>query len=186
MATSFQPTGLPGVVLCRAETHHDERGHFVERHRQDLYAANGIDRRFVQLNQSCSVAGVLRGMHFQLTRPQAKLISVVSGRIFDVVADVRRGSPTFRRWQGFELSAECAEQLFVPEGFAHGFCVISEAAQVIYQCSDYYVPEYEAGFRWDSLEIDWPLREPRVSERDGALPPFDSLPPEMLPGMEGR
>ncbi len=185
MATRFLPARLPGVILCRPEAHSDPRGLFTELYRRDRYAANGVDRVFVQMNQSHSRGGVLRGMHYQLRRPQAKLISVVAGRVADVVVDLRRSSPSFRQWERFDLSAEGAEQLFVPEGFAHGFCVVSGSAQVIYQCSDYYVPDDQCGFRWDSLGIDWPVRNPEVSDKDGALPAFDSLPPDQLPRMEG-
>ncbi len=187
MAAVFEAQALPGVVLCRTRLFRDARGYFVERYHAREYARNGIDRTFVQLNHSFSTRGVLRGMHYQLGHPQAKLVSVAVGRVYDVVVDVRRGSPTFGRWLGVELSAEGGEQLFIPEGYAHGFCVLSDEAHFLYQCSDYYSPPDEAGFHWASAlpGIRWPVPTPRVSEKDSALPGFGSLPPERLPRFGG-
>lgn len=183
MATHFEPQALPGVVLCRPTVFRDHRGFFMERHRSDLYAANGIDRSFVQSNQSFSTRGVLRGMHYQIRHAQAKLVSVVSGRVFDVVVDVRRGSPTFGKWLGMELTAEGGEQLFIPEGYAHGFCVLSADAMFLYQCSDYYVPGDEAGFHWASPDVGirWPSGSFAVSDKDNALPMLGALPEAKLP-----
>lgn len=183
MPTVFEPQALPGVVLCRPAVFRDRRGYFMERHRSDLYAANGIDRDFVQSNQSFSTRGVLRGMHYQIRHPQAKLVSVVSGRVFDVVVDVRVGSPTFGKWLGVELTAEGGEQLFIPEGYAHGFCVLSESAMFLYQCSDYYAPGDEAGFNWTSPEVGirWPSNDFIVSDKDTALPTLAAMPEDRLP-----
>ena len=154
---SFETCRLPGVVIVRPRVFPDDRGFFKEISRRDLYAATGIDRDFVQVNMSQSRRDVLRGLHYQLKFPQAKLVSVAHGRIYDVVVDCRRGSSAFGQWIGIELSAEGGEELFVPEGFAHGFHVLSETASVVYQCSDYYHPGDEYGLNWASkrLGIDW-------------------------------
>lgn len=185
MPTLFEPLELPGVVLCRPPVFRDRRGYFRERFRRDQYAAHGIDRDFVQTNQSYSTQGVLRGMHFQLKRPQAKLVSVLVGRVYDVVVDVRRGAPTFGQWLGLEITAEGGEQLFVPEGYAHGFCVLSESAQFVYQCSDYYSPADEVGFHWASADVGirWPVATPVTSDKDEALPPLAVLAEDRLPSM---
>lgn len=183
MPTTFEQLALPGVVLCRPQVFRDRRGYFVERYRRELYAAHGIDREFVQVNQSFSERSVLRGMHFQLGRPQAKLVSVIAGRVHDVVVDVRRDSSTFGRWVGVDLTAEGGEQLFVPEGYAHGFCVLTDHAHFVYQCSDYYSPPDEVGFHWASPDVGirWPVEAPVVSDKDDALPRLDALPSAKLP-----
>jgi dTDP-4-dehydrorhamnose 3,5-epimerase len=185
MPTTFEALALPGVVLCRPPVFRDRRGYFLERYRRDQYAANGVDRDFVQVNQSYSAKSVLRGMHYQLTRQQAKLVSVLAGRVYDVVVDVRAGSPTFGRWLGVELTAEGGEQLFVPEGYAHGFCVLTEDAHFVYQCSDYYMPSDEVGFHWASPDVGirWPVAAPVVSDKDGVLPALHALPADRLPRM---
>ncbi len=187
MSTTFEKLSLPGVILCRPRMFRDRRGYFAECYRKELYAANGVDREFVQVNQSFSHHGVVRGMHFQLRRPQAKLVSVLAGHVYDVVVDVRHGSPTFGKWVGVELSSVNGEQLFVPEGYAHGFCVLSENAHFMYQCSDYYVPGDEVGFHWDSAEVGirWPIENVVVSEKDAALPRLADLPETQLPGLDG-
>jgi len=187
MSTTFEELSLPGVILCRPRMFRDQRGYFAECFREELYAAHGVDRRFVQINQSFSHHGVVRGMHFQLQRPQAKLVSVLAGHVFDVVVDVRRASATFGKWVGVELSSVNGEQLFVPEGYAHGFCVLSENAHFMYQCSDYYVPGDEVGFHWASPEvaIRWPVEKAIVSDKDQALPELSTLPPGLLPGLDG-
>ena len=179
----FETCPLPGVVVVRPRVVPDSRGFFKEISRRDLYAANGIDREFVQINMSFSRAGVLRGLHYQLKFPQAKLVSVAFGRIYDVVVDCRRGSPAFGRWIGVELSAEGGEEIFVPEGFAHGFCVLGEAASVVYQCSDYYHPGDEYGLNWASkrLGIGWAVKTPVVSDKDAALPMFEDVAESDLP-----
>ena len=166
------PTKLPGVVIIEPDVHRDDRGFLVEAFHADRYRRHGIAGPFVQDNQSRSAGGTLRGLHMQGRRPQGKLIRVVEGVIFDVAVDVRRGSPTFGRWVGVTLSAENFRQCYVPAGFAHGFCVVGETAQVIYKCTDVYDASSEIGIAWNdpSLAIDWPIREPLLSQRDAANP----------------
>jgi dTDP-4-dehydrorhamnose 3,5-epimerase len=163
-------TELPGVVVIELDVYRDARGFFVETYHAGKYPAFGIDAPFVQDNHSRSVRGTLRGLHVQVTRPQAKLVRVVAGEIFDVAVDVRRGSPTFGRWAGLTLSAETFRQLYIPGGFAHGFCVVSEVADVEYKCTDVYDPDAEIGIAWNdpSLGIPWPVEQPRLSDRDRA------------------
>lgn len=166
------PTALPGVTLVELAAFADERGYFMETWHLERYRAAGIEPAFVQSNAAHSRRGVLRGLHYQLGRPQAKLVWVPHGEILDVAVDVRRGSPSFGRWVGAVLSADNRRQLYVPGGFAHGYCVLSETADVVYQCSDFYAPAEERGVRWDdpALAIDWPERAPVVSAKDRALP----------------
>lgn len=180
---SFETCHLPDVVICRPRIFHDNRGYFKEISRRDTYAANGIDRDLVQVNMSYSKQGVLRGLHYQLKFPQAKLVSVAHGRIYDVIVDCRRHSSAFGKWFGIELSAEGGEELFVPEGFAHGFYVMSDTAAVVYQCSDYYHPGDEYGLNWKSktLAINWPCEEPIMSEKDIVLPMFEEVAVAELP-----
>jgi dTDP-4-dehydrorhamnose 3,5-epimerase len=167
-------TALPEIRVLEPIVYRDERGFFLESFRADGLEALGIPGMFVQDNHSRSVAGTLRGLHWQWRRPQAKLIRVVSGAIFDVVVDIRRRSPSFGRWIGVPLSAEDFRQLYVPIGFAHGFCVLSETADIEYKCSDYYDPAGEAGLRWDdpAVGIVWPVSEPVLSRRDSLHPPL--------------
>ncbi|HWA96981.1 MAG TPA: dTDP-4-dehydrorhamnose 3,5-epimerase [Pirellulales bacterium] len=164
------PTSLPGVMLLEPKVHGDERGFFVEVFRAEWMAEVGIDRPFVQDNQSRSGRGVLRGLHFQLERPQGKLVRVNRGEIFDVAVDVRLGSPTFGHWYGATLDDRAHRQLWVPPGFAHGFCVVSEMADVSYKCTEYYHPESERGVAWNDPEIGitWPLTDVTLSKRDQA------------------
>jgi dTDP-4-dehydrorhamnose 3,5-epimerase len=167
------PTSLSGVTLIEPAVHGDHRGFFVETFREDAWTAAGIDIAFVQDNHSRSRRGTLRGMHFQTAPGQAKLVRCGRGAIFDVVVDLRRGSPTFGRWEGFVLDDESMRQLFVPIGFAHGFCVTSEVADVVYKCSSYYDAATESGIAYDdpAIGIEWPLGvEPIVSERDADAP----------------
>ena len=165
-------TALPGVRVIEPTVFRDERGLFLETWRADVFAAAGIADAFVQDNHSRSARGTLRGLHWQWRKPQAKLVRVVAGSIFDVVVDVRRGSPTFGRWLGLELSAETFRQLYIPVGFAHGFCVTSEVADVEYKCSDVYDPGGEAGLIWNdaAIGITWPVSEPVLSEKDARNP----------------
>ncbi len=165
-------TPLPGVLVVEPRISRDGRGFFVETYQEQRYREIGILDRFVQDNQSRSVAGTLRGLHLQVRKPQAKLVRVIEGSVFDVAVDVRRGSPTFGRWFGVTLSADDFRQCYVPRGFAHGFCVTSEAAQVEYKCSDFYDPGDELGVRWDdpALGIEWPVRTPVLSDRDRRHP----------------
>lgn len=167
------PTTLPGVMLFELKVFDDARGRFYETYRRDRYAELGITSDFVQDNFSSSVAGTLRGLHYQLGAPQGKLVHVTRGEVFDVTVDIRRGSPTFGRWFGTVLSAENHRQLWIPPDFAHGFLVLSDDAHFVYKCTAPYSPAHERAMRWDDpdLAIAWPLREPpRVSPRDAAAP----------------
>jgi dTDP-4-dehydrorhamnose 3,5-epimerase len=163
-------TGLPGVCVIEPKVFGDARGFFLETWSQKTFADLGIVTPFVQDNHSLSRRGVLRGLHFQLGRPQAKLVRVVQGEVYDVAVDVRRGSPTFGRAVGVTLTAENKRMLFVPEGFAHGFYVISETAEFTYKCSDFYAPAEERGIIWNDpdLGLAWPLHqpEPLLSPKD--------------------
>jgi dTDP-4-dehydrorhamnose 3,5-epimerase len=163
-------TALAGVRLLEPAVFRDDRGLFLETFRADRFAAAGIPDLFVLDNHSRSLRGTLRGLHWQWRKPQAKLVRVVNGSIFDVVVDVRRGSPTFGRWLGFEMSADRFTQLYVPVGFAHGFCVTSEVADVEYKCSDVYDPQGEAGLIWNDpgVGVDWPIETPLLSPKDAA------------------
>ena len=178
-------TPLPGVVLLAPKVVEDHRGFFMESYSRRSLAELGIDCEFVQDNHSRSAQGVLRGLHYQLGQPQAKLVRVTRGRVFDVVADIRRGSPTFGRWAGTELSAENRLMLFAAEGFAHGFLVLSEAAEFQYKCSDFYSQEEERGLPWDdpNIGIEWPLngRQPILSDRDRRWIPLAHVVDEDLP-----
>jgi dTDP-4-dehydrorhamnose 3,5-epimerase len=166
----FLPTDLPGVILIEPQVFGDERGFFLETYHREKYAAGGIDAHFVQDNHSRSVRGTLRGLHLQRTRQQGKLIRAIEGQIFDVAVDVRRGSPTFKRWVGVQLSADNFRQLYIPPGFAHGFCVLSETAQIEYKCTDFYAPQDELTILWETNElgIDWPVSSPLLSAKDRA------------------
>lgn len=165
-------TTLPGVLLIEPTVHRDARGFFVETYHRARYAAAGVDDVFVQDNHTKSMRGTLRGLHMQVTAMQAKLIHVVQGEIFDVAVDVRTGSPTFGRWVGVSLSAATYRQLYVPAGFAHGFAVLSEVAEVVYKCSAAYDPNDEIAIRYDdpTLAIDWPVTSPSLSPRDASAP----------------
>jgi dTDP-4-dehydrorhamnose 3,5-epimerase len=169
------PTALPGVLLVEPTVHRDPRGFFLELAHTDRYAAAGMPATFAQVNQSRSSRGVLRGLHFQVRRPQGKLVSVTRGVIWDVAVDVRRGSPTFGRWVGETLDADAPRQLWIPPGFAHGFCVLSDEADVVYQCTDVYDPGHESGLAWDdpTVAIAWPLRAPLLSAKDALNPGLD-------------
>lgn len=178
-------TDIEGVCLIEPVVHGDHRGFFMESYHKDRFAKLGIDHDFVQDNHSRSRAGVLRGLHYQLGRPQAKLVRATRGRVFDVVVDLRRGSPSFGRWVGAELSEENRRMLFAPAGFGHGFLVLSEIAEFQYKCSDFYAPDEERGIRWDdpSIAIDWPLGgvEPVLSDRDLAWPQLENVSDINLP-----
>ncbi|HYI98813.1 MAG TPA: dTDP-4-dehydrorhamnose 3,5-epimerase [Thermoleophilaceae bacterium] len=166
-------TRLDGPVLIEPTVHPDSRGFFHETYRRDVYTTLGVDAEFVQDNHSRSARGVVRGMHFQVGEGQAKLIRCARGSIFDVVVDLRRGSPTFGEWEGVQLDDERLLQLYVPVGFAHGFCVTSEVADVVYRCSSYYDGEIERGIRFDDPDvgIEWPSELKLLpSERDVSAP----------------
>jgi len=171
------PTELPGVVVIEPDVHRDGRGFFLETYHAERYRDGGIAGPFVQDNHSRSVSGTLRGLHLQLRRPQGKLIRCVEGEVFDVAVDVRRGSPTFGRWVGVNLSAESFTQVYVPEGFAHGFCVLSAYAQFEYKCTDLYDPAGEIGIAWNdpAIGIEWPVTDPILSQRDRNHPTLAEL-----------
>ncbi|MDG5767794.1 dTDP-4-dehydrorhamnose 3,5-epimerase [Balneolales bacterium ANBcel1] len=173
----FVPTELEEVVLVRPKIFKDRRGFFAETYRQELFEQAGIDKRFIQDNISRSVQGTLRGLHYQAERPQAKLVMVTSGEILDVAVDVRRNSPTFGRHVSCRLSEANKEMLYIPEGFAHGFFVLSAEATFLYKCSDYYHPEGERGIRWNDPEIgiEWPSSTPILSAKDQKLPFLSEL-----------
>lgn len=170
-------TAIDDLVLVEPEVHGDERGFLVETFRERTWRELGVEASFVQDNHSRSAVGILRGLHFQLRPGQAKLVRCVRGRIWDVAVDLRRESETYRRWDGHQLDDSSHRQLYVPVGFAHGFCVLSEEADVAYRISSYFDPETEAGIAWDDpdLGIEWPLGEPRLSERDRGLPRLAEL-----------
>ena len=155
---TFYVTSIEGVKVVDVKLYGDARGGFMETYREENFVAGGIDASFVQDNQSHSVQGVLRGLHFQIEHPQAKLVRVISGTVFDVAVDLREGSPTWGQWEGVVLSAENRRQFFVPRGFAHGFLVLSETAEFCYKCDDIYHPGDEGGIMWNDPElgIEWP------------------------------
>lgn len=185
-------TSLPGVLLIEPKVFEDERGFFLESYQEKHYREAGIPKPFVQDNHSGSVRGTLRGLHYQLVRPQGKLVRVVVGEVFDVAVDIRRGSPSFGRWFGTYLSAANKKQVYIPEGFAHGFCVTSETAEFLYKCTDVYVPGDQHGIIWNDpqLQIDWPTSEPLLSLKDQALPQLgqagESLPGYRLAGTNSK
>ena len=164
------PTALAGVVIIEPRVFQDDRGFLFESYHAERYAAAGLPKRFVQDNHSSSLAGTIRGLHYQLLNPQGKLVRVIRGLVFDVAVDIRRGSPTFGRWIGVELSADNKRQLYIPPGFAHGFCVPEDPSEVEYKCTDYYRADDQRGVRWDdaTIAIPWPVREPILSQKDRA------------------
>ncbi len=174
---SFQTTTLEGVILVEPRVFTDERGFFIETYHLERYRRGGIPAVFVQDNHSRSSLGILRGLHAQRLHPQGKLVRCVEGEIWDVAVDIRIGSPTFKKWFGARLSAENFHQLYVPPGFAHGFCVLSDIAQVEYKCTDFYHPEDEIGLAWDDpdLAIDWPLKDPTLSTKDQEAPRLEEI-----------
>ena len=177
---TFTQTEIPGVVVIEPQVFGDDRGYFMETYQKDQFAAAGIDKEFVQDNQSSSVKGVLRGLHFQIEHPQSKLVRVVSGEVFDVAVDLRPDSPTYGKWEGAVLSAENRRQFFVPRGFAHGFLVLSDIAEFCYKCDDVYHPNDEGGLMWNDPEIgiEWPISEGMelvLSEKDKAHPGLKDL-----------
>jgi dTDP-4-dehydrorhamnose 3,5-epimerase len=163
-----EPTKLAGVLIVDPVVHRDPRGFFVERYQSKTYSEQGLPHEFVQDNHSQSVKGTLRGMHLQLSQPQGKLVCVLEGSIFDVAVDVRVGSPSFRQWVGIELTSDNFRQLYIPPGFAHGFCVTSDRADVLYKCTDYYLPGDELTIPWNDpdIAIQWPISNPLLSRKD--------------------
>jgi len=165
-------TPIAGVLLIKPKIWGDARGYFVETWQQERYTAAGINLPFVQDNHSMSTYGILRGLHFQKTRPQGKLVYVSLGKVFDVAVDIRPASPTFGQWYGVELTQENQWQLWIAPGLAHGFAVTSETAHFHYKCTDYYCPEDEGAIRWNdpTFNVRWPVANPRLSEKDAAAP----------------
>ncbi len=176
-------TSLPGVLLIEMDRYDDERGYFMEIWQEKRYEEAGVDGPFVQDNLSFSLHGVLRGLHFQNPNPQGKLVSVLVGEVFDVAVDIRRGSPTFGKWVGYFLSERNRRQLWVPPGFAHGFCVTGETALFSYKCTNFYCPQDEGVVRWDDphIGIEWPLEEVSLSKKDAEAPRLEELDSQRLP-----
>ncbi len=177
------PGTLDGLLLIEPDVHGDDRGFFTETWQRQRYAECGVTRQFAQDNLSRSVKNTLRGLHFQIRHPQAKLVQVLSGEIFDVAVDIRPDSHTFGQWEGFVLSGKTLHQLFIPEGFAHGFCVLSETALFSYKCSAFYAPRDEGGLLWSdpAVGIDWPVSHPLLSDKDRRYPCLKDLGPHQLP-----
>jgi dTDP-4-dehydrorhamnose 3,5-epimerase len=177
-------TSLTGVFELRPKVFRDERGFFLETYHRAKFTELGIDHFFVQDNQSCSTRGSLRGLHYQLRHPQAKLCRVVEGEALDVVVDIRVGSPNFGKWTSVRLSAEENNQIYVPTGFAHGFLALTDTVQLIYKCSDFYDPSDEHGILWNDsdLNISWGITKAIVSERDAKNPKLARIPVQFLPG----
>ena len=178
-------TESPGVFIIEPVVHGDHRGFFMESYHRDRFAELGIDCEFVQDNHSRSTRGVLRGLHYQLNQPQGKLVRVVTGEVYDVAVDIRRGSPHYRQWVGVVLSEENRLQLYIPPGFAHGFCTLSEQADFLYKCTDFYTPGDEYGIAWDDpdIGIDWPSMDYILSGKDRDLPRLAES--RFLPGYHG-
>lgn len=180
-------TGLPGLLIIEPTVHGDARGYFMETWHADRYSAAGLPETFVQANVSRSGAGVVRGLHYQYPEPQGKLVQVLDGRIFDVAVDIRSGSPTFGEWAGVELSAENHRQLYVPEGFAHGFCVLGAGATISYLCTRVFSAEFDAVVAWDDPDIDigWPIEPASLSAKDKSAPRLRDIPVDRLPPFPG-
>jgi dTDP-4-dehydrorhamnose 3,5-epimerase len=187
MNFKLHPT-IPEIVIIEPDVYRDDRGFFLESHHCRKYQEHGLPERFVQDNLSFSKQGVLRGLHYQLDVPQGKLVWVVQGEVFDVAVDIRKGSPTFGQWVGLTLSSTNFQQVYIPEGFAHAFCVTSETALFAYKCTDYYAPGKEHGIRWNdpSLGIEWPTSHPILSRKDGEYPGLVEIPAEHLPKFETK
>lgn len=178
-----QETSLPGVFIIEPDVFGDARGFFMETWNEVRYRELGIAGKFVQDNVSLSARGVLRGLHFQHPRAQGKLVYVLQGEVFDAAVDIRNGSPSFGKWAAARLSAENKRQMYVPAGFAHGFCVLSDFALFAYKCTDFYSPQHEGAIRWDDPDIDipWPLRDVSLSKKDAAAPRLADIARQRLP-----
>lgn len=176
-------TPLPGCLVIEPVVHGDARGFFYESFHAARFAQAGLPQSFVQTNVSRSAQGVLRGLHYQWPHPQGKLVSVLEGEVYDVAVDIRRGSPTFGQWAAAVLSADNKRHFWIPEGFAHGFAVLSEQATFVYQCTALYDREADAGIRWNDTQIgvDWPIAQPSLSDKDQRAPFLADVPPERLP-----
>ncbi len=188
MPIQFTEKPIPGVFLVEPNVFEDDRGFFMETYHHKSYSEEGIDQAFVQDNHSHSRQWTLRGLHYQLRNPQGKLVYVISGQVLDIAVDIRLGSPTFGRWTGTLLSDESKHQLYIPEGFAHGFCVLSETADVIYKCTNLYTPGDEYGIIWSDPTIDivWPIENPVLSKKDSQNPKLSDIPEEHLPVYEQK
>ncbi len=186
MSLRIVKTDIPDVLIVEPDVFGDERGFFKEVYHEKKYISAGIRARFNQDNHSRSVKGVLRGLHYQLKNPQAKLVFVLKGSVFDVAVDIRLGSPWFGKWTGTVLTQDNHRQMFIPEGFAHGFCVLGETADFIYKCSSFFDPDDDRGILWSDPQIDinWNVHNPVVSEKDRALPLLCDVPEEFLPVYE--
>ena len=183
MSVVIKETDLPGVLLVESGVYEDQRGSFKELYHSGKYKDAGLHEEFVQDNHSHSTKGVLRGLHYQLEHGQGKLISAVSGEIFDVAVDIREGSPQFGEWIGVRLNPDSGEQLYIPPGFAHGFQVLSDTADVVYKCTELYHPEDEYGLLWSDadINIDWPLKNPILSDKDKSFMELKDINKEQLP-----
>jgi dTDP-4-dehydrorhamnose 3,5-epimerase len=177
LAMNFIKTKLSGVIIIEPDVHRDPRGFFLETYHQKKYVEAGIPGPFVQDNHSKSTKGILRGLHAQRSRPQGKLVRVLQGKVFDVAVDIRRSSPTFALWVGVALSSDDFKQIFVPPGYAHGFVVLSDTAEVEYKCTDLYDPADEIRLLWNDpqIKIDWPIKDPILSDKDRNAQTLQSL-----------
>ena len=177
------PTNLPEVVIFEPKKFGDERGFFLESYRDDMLLDAGINARFIQDNHSRSAKGVLRGLHYQLSQPQGKLVRVATGAVFDVAVDVRKGSPTFGQWTGTTLDEHSMRMMYVPPGFAHGFVTLTDTADFIYKCTNYYHPSSEQGILWNDPDvgIDWPITDVNLSDKDLKHPTLAMQLPTNLP-----
>lgn len=169
----FLPTAIPDVVLIKPDVFGDSRGFFMETWEARKFAAVGLTSKFVQDNHSLSLKNTLRGLHYQIRQPQGKLVRVVAGAVFDVAVDLRKSAPSFGKWVGVTLTADNKHQVWIPPGFAHGFLVLSDSAEFVYKCTDYYAPEHQRTLVWNDPDVDvkWPLsadQEPRLSDKDKA------------------
>ena len=181
-------TNLEEVIIIEPRVFNDNRGFFFETYQRERYAEIGISTNFVQDNLSYSVQGTLRGLHYQYPQSQAKLVQVLQGEIYDIAVDIRKGSPTFGQWVGAYLNDQNKRQLYIPEGFAHGFAVLSPFVLFSYKCSDFYAPDCEGGLRWDDpdLGIQWPLDKPILSEKDANYYRLKDIASDQLPVYGGR
>ncbi len=182
------PTSIEKILIIEPDVFKDQRGFFMETYHQKRYQELGVNRVFVQDNLSFSRRGTLRGLHYQIQNPQAKLVQVISGEIYDVAIDIRAGSPSFGQWVGVHLSDKNNRQLFIPEGFAHGFCVLSDTALFSYKCSKLYAPDDESGILWSDsdLNIDWPIKTPTISDKDSQYPTLSDVEMNRLPVWENQ
>jgi len=177
-------TALEGVLIIEPDVFGDERGYFIETFHRKRYKKEGVDIEFVQDNLSFSKKDIIRGLHYQFPNAQAKLVQVIKGEVFDVTVDIRRGSPTFGQWINVVLSDENKRQIFIPEGFAHGFCVLSDATFLSYKCNAFYGPDSEGGILWSDpdLGIDWPVKQPVLSDKDSNYLCLKEISFDRLPG----